>query len=229
MDEMKYQCRSEGPGSRALRDGVRVYLEGGLSGLAGELRDVADQPNNNIGTRRTRALEGSQVVPKWKRMEKLKSHDSLQAFAEIERLIGKVYFRFSHLFFHHPRLRDFWWEMAQAKERQASILMAINLVSQNCAVKPETVNGRDGAEKLKGQLKAYLSKGTPAITAEEAFKKALEIESSEIDVISKLGDPETAGRFRGWGFGPEVQIEELKEALRNFGRDSEFLMGIGEL
>ena len=186
MDEMKYQCRSDGYDSRALRDGVPVYLEGGLSGLARELRDVADQPSNNIGARCTRALEGSQVISKWKRMEKLKGHDSLMAFAEIERLIGKIYFRFSHLFFHHPSLRDFWWEMGMAKERQAAILTAIKVASQNCAGNSETGIDCDGTEKLKGQLRAYLSKGTPAITAEEAFTKALEIENSETGMISKL-------------------------------------------
>ena len=186
MDGMKYQCRSDGHGSRALRDGVPVYLEGGLSGLANELRDVADQPSNDIGARDTRVLEGSQVFSEWKRMENLESHDSLRAFVEIERLIGKIYFRFSHLFLHHSTLRDFWWEMGMVKERQAAILMAIKVASQNCAGNSETGIGCDGTEKLKGQLRAYLSKGTPAITAEEAFTKALEIEDSETGMISKL-------------------------------------------
>jgi hypothetical protein len=126
------------------------------------------------------------VVSKWKRIEKLKGHDLLMAFAEIKRLTSKVYFRFSHLFLNHPSLRDFWWEMGMVKERQAAILIAIKVACQNCAGTSETGIGCDGTEKLKGQLKAYLSKGTPAITAEEAFTKALEIEDSETGMISKL-------------------------------------------
>jgi hypothetical protein len=168
-------------------------------------------------------LEGSQVFSQWKRMEKLKGHDSLTAFAEVERLTSKVYFRFSHLFLQHPSLRDFWWEMGMAKERHAAILMAITVASQNCAGNSETGVGRDGANWLKGELKVYLSKGTPAITVEDAFRKALEIESSEVDVISKLGSAETAGDFRSWAFRPAIQIEQFKMALRNFRRHPEFL------
>ncbi len=193
MDEMKYQCRSDGHGSRALRNEVPVYLEGGLSGLARELRDITDQSSENIGSYCRQALEGSEVAFGWQHMEKLKKHDSLQAFAEIERLTSKVYFRFSHLFLNHPSLRDFWWEMGMVKERQAAILMAIKVACQNCAGKSETGTGREGATCLKEQLTAYLSKGTPAITVEEAFRKALEIESFEINVILKLVNSETGG------------------------------------
>jgi hypothetical protein len=39
--------------------------------------------------------------------------DPLLQFAEIERLVSKIYFRFSHLFLANPELRDFWWEMAK--------------------------------------------------------------------------------------------------------------------
>ena len=39
--------------------------------------------------------------------------DTLLTFAEIERLVAKIYFRFSHMFLADPALRDFWWEMAR--------------------------------------------------------------------------------------------------------------------
>jgi hypothetical protein len=39
----------------------------------------------------------------------------LERFAEIERLVSKIYFRFSHLFMADPAIRDFWWEMAREK------------------------------------------------------------------------------------------------------------------
>ncbi len=189
--KMEYQCRSDGHGSRALRDGAPVYLEGGLSGLARELRDVADQPSNSIGARRTRALEGSQVVSKWKRMEKLKGQDSLQALAEIERLTSKVYFRFSHLFLHHPSLRDLWWEMAMEKERHACILTVMSAVVKNDPDADDPSVSREKTDQLRERLTLYLRRGTPTITPEEAFRIALEIEASEIDVtcseLLKLG------------------------------------------
>jgi hypothetical protein len=50
--------------------------------------------------------------------------DPLVRFAEIERLVSKIYFRFSHLFLPHPELRDFWWEMAKEEEQHACILNA---------------------------------------------------------------------------------------------------------
>ena len=42
--------------------------------------------------------------------------DPLIQFAEIERLVSKIYFCFSHLFFAALKLRDFWWEMAKEEE-----------------------------------------------------------------------------------------------------------------
>ncbi|MBI2365389.1 MAG: hypothetical protein HYV01_10360 [Deltaproteobacteria bacterium] len=166
--------------------GWRDVLNDGFLGTAGDLRAVAGPPSENTGSHGGQALDGSKVTSGWNHVEKLESHDSLRAFVEIERLIGKIYFRFSHLFLHHSTLRDFWWEMGMAKERQAAILTAIKVASQNCAGNSETGIGCDGTEKLKGQLKAYLSKGTPAITTEEAFTKALEIEDSEKGMLSKF-------------------------------------------
>ncbi len=37
--------------------------------------------------------------------------DPLSCFAGIERLVSKIYFRFSHLFLHNTELKDFWCEM----------------------------------------------------------------------------------------------------------------------
>jgi len=192
--KMEYQCWSDGHGSRALRDGASVYLEGGLSGLARELRELADQPSNSIGARRTRAIEGSQVISKWKRTEKLKGHDSLMAFAEIERLTSKVYFRFSHLFLHHPMLRDFWWEMAMEKERRACNLTVMSAVVKNDPDADDPGLSREKTDQLRERLTSYLRKGTPTIAPEEAFRIALEIEASEMDMMcSEPLKPEVAG------------------------------------
>ena len=56
--------------------------------------------------------------------------DSLTRFPEIERLVSKIYFRFSHLFLVQPELRDFWWEMAKEEEQHACILHA-------CGARPD--------------------------------------------------------------------------------------------
>ena len=57
--------------------------------------------------------------------------DPLEGFAEIERLVGKIYFRFSHLFLDQPELRDFWWEMARQEEQHALILLACKAFIEN--------------------------------------------------------------------------------------------------
>jgi len=58
--------------------------------------------------------------------------DLLERFAEIERLVSKIYFRFSHLFLHQPELRDFWWEMANEEDQHGSILLACKTILENC-------------------------------------------------------------------------------------------------
>jgi hypothetical protein len=57
--------------------------------------------------------------------------DPLLRFAEIERLVAKIYYRFSHLFLSRSDLRDFWWEMAQEEEQHASILAACQAMIVN--------------------------------------------------------------------------------------------------
>ncbi len=154
--------------------------------------------------------------------------DPLEGFAEIERLVSKVYFRFSHLFLHHPELRDFWWQMAMDEEQHASILLACKEMIENYtdeAVDPSI--SREKADQLKAQITAYLSKGTPSITIEEAFKTALEIETSEIDTIYskllQLGGPKIAKTMENLGVPASVQRQKLKSALRRFCKDPELL------
>jgi hypothetical protein len=43
--------------------------------------------------------------------------------------------------------------------------------------------GRDRADRLHEWLNAFLARGTAALTIEESFRIALEIEGSEIDAI----------------------------------------------
>jgi hypothetical protein len=154
--------------------------------------------------------------------------DPLVRFAELERLVGKIYFRFSHLFLHRPALRDFWWQMAMEEEQHACILLAIRIVIENYleeAMDPGI--SQDKADHLKVRLLAYLRKGTPAITAEEAFRIALEIESSEIDAIYskllQLGGPQMAKMMEQFGVPASVQILKLKSMLRQSSKDPELL------
>lgn len=57
--------------------------------------------------------------------------DPLTRFAEIEWLVSKIYFRFSHLFLGHSELRDFWWKMAKEEEQHGSILSACKAMIEN--------------------------------------------------------------------------------------------------
>lgn len=154
--------------------------------------------------------------------------DPLEGFAEIERLVSKIYFRFSHLFLHHPELRDFWWQMAMEEEQHSNILLACKEMIENYpdeVVDPSI--SREKAGQLKEQIGAYLSKGTPSITVEEAFKVALEIERSELDTIySKLlhlGGPKIAKTMENLGVPASVQRQKLKSALLRFCKDPKLL------
>ena len=158
----------------------------------------------------------------------------LERFAEVERLVSKIYFRFSHLFLHHPELRDFWWEMGVEEEQHASILLACRELIKNYtdeALDPSI--GREKAAELKGRLSVYLNKGTPSIEVEEAFRIALEIESSEIDTIYgkllSLGGPKIAKTMENLGVPASVQRQKLKAALQRFCKDPELLRAAQQL
>lgn len=160
--------------------------------------------------------------------------DPLLRFAEIERLVAKVYFRFSLLFIDQPELRDFWWEMAKQEEQHATILIACKGVIQNYpdeSMDPSIT--REKADRLRSKLDAYLGKATPSIGVDEAFKIALEIESSEIDVIySKLlhlGGPKIAKAMADLGVPASVQRHKLKSALRRFSKNSKLLQAAERL
>lgn len=167
-------------------------------------------------------------------MDSKDSFNPLRRFAEIELLVSKVYFRFSHLFLHHPDLRDFWWQMAKEEEQHSSILLACEQMIENYPdeeVDP-SIN-RQKADHLKAQLKDYLSKGMPSITMEEAFKIALEIEGSEIDAIYgkllHLGGPKIAKTMENLGVPASVQRQKLKSAVARFCKDSELLASASRL
>ncbi|MBI2357318.1 MAG: hypothetical protein HYV04_00100 [Deltaproteobacteria bacterium] len=154
--------------------------------------------------------------------------DPLVRFAEIEGLVAKVYFRFSHLFIDQPEIRDFWWEMAKQEEQHAAILIACKAVIGNYpdeSVDPSIT--RDKADQLRSKLNAYLGKGTPSITVDKAFQVALDIESSEIDAIySKLlhlGGPDVAKTMANLGVPASVQRHKLKAALRRFSKNPKLL------
>ena len=154
--------------------------------------------------------------------------DALISFAVIERLVSKIYFRFSHLFLAQPELRDFWWEMAREEEQHACILQACRAVIENFAeAKLDSTINRDKAQQLTLRLNAFLAQGTPSLTVEEAFGIAVDIESSEIDAIySKLthmGGEAIARTMENLGVPASIQRQKLKLALRRFCSSPELL------
>jgi len=154
--------------------------------------------------------------------------DALLTFAEIERLVAKIYFRFSHMFLADPALRDFWWEMAREEEQHACILQACRAVIENYDEErlDPTVN-RDRADRLQQWLQAFLAQGTASLTVEESFRIALEIESSEIDAIYgkliHLGGEQIARTMENLGVPASIQRQKLKAALRRFCDNPELL------
>lgn len=160
--------------------------------------------------------------------------DPLERFAEVERLVCKVYFRFSHLFLQHRELRDFWWQMAMDEDQHACILLACKEMIQNYtdeAIDPSI--SKEKADQLKARIESYLSEGTRSISVEEAFKIALEIETSEIDTIySKLvylGGPKIGHTMENLGVPASVQRQKLKFALQRFCNDPQLLAASQQL
>ena len=152
--------------------------------------------------------------------------DALERFAGIERLVSKVYFRFSHLFLNHGELRDFWWQMAKEEEQHACILLACKAVVENFQENPVNPDiGKGKAEQLEGQINSYLGKGTPSITVEQSFKIALDIECSELDAIYsellKSCGPEVAKTMEHVGVPASVQRRKLASAVHRFTSDPE--------
>jgi hypothetical protein len=104
-------------------------------------------------------------------MNSEKPFDPLERFAEIERLVSKIYFRFSHLFLSRPELRDFWWEMAKEEEQHACILKACRAVIEN--YEDETLDpniSKEKADALSTRLISFLSQGTPSLAVEDSFR-----------------------------------------------------------
>jgi hypothetical protein len=160
--------------------------------------------------------------------------DPLTRFAEIEWLVAKIYFRFSHLFLHQPELRDFWWQMAKEEEQHGSILSACKALIEN--YDDETLDASISAVKaqqLEGRLLSFLAKGTPSLGVEEAFRIALEIESSELDAIYsklvQLGGPQIGKTLENIGVPASVQRQKLKAALRRFCPNPDLLSAADRL
>ena len=154
--------------------------------------------------------------------------DPLTRFAEIEWLVSKIYFRFSHLFLDQPELRDFWWTMAEEEQQHGFILSACKALIENYdEEKLDPQISREKAEELKKRLLSYLDRGTRALTVEDAFRAALEIEYSEIDAIYskllQLGGPQIAKTMENLGVPASVQRQKLKAALRRFCSNPQLL------
>jgi hypothetical protein len=157
-------------------------------------------------------------------MNSEKPFDPLERFSEVERLVSKIYFRFSHLFLSRPELRDFWWEMAKEEEQHACILNACRAVIEN--YEDETLDpniSKEKADALSTRLISFLSQGTRSLAVEESFRIALDIETSEIDAIYskllQLGGPKIAQTMENLGVPASVQRQKLKVALRKFCSD----------
>jgi hypothetical protein len=160
--------------------------------------------------------------------------DPLLRFAEIERLVSKIYYRFSHLFMADPELRDFWWEMAREEEQHACILQACRAVIENYEDdKLDPRINRAKADELGAWLLAYLERGTPSLGIEEAFRIALEIEGSEIEAIYsqllQLGGPQIAKTMENLGVPASAQRLKLKGFLRRFCSDPQLLESAARL
>jgi len=160
--------------------------------------------------------------------------EPLERFAGIERLTAKVYFRFSHLFLRQADLREFWWQMAMDEEQHASVLLACKTLIENIPREPmdPSIN-QQMAEHFETQLHAYLSKGTQSITVENAFRIAVEMETSELDVIyNKLLQscgPKVAQTMAKFGVPANAHMAKLKSAILHFSMEPKLRAAAEEL
>ncbi len=127
-----------------------------------------------------------------------------------------------------PALRDFWWEMAKEEEQHACILHACRAIIKNYddeALDPSI--SREKAQALSTRLNSFLTEGTRSLSIEEAFRIALDLESSEIDAIYskllQLGGPNIAKTMENLSVPASVQRQKLKAALRHFCTDPALL------
>ena len=160
--------------------------------------------------------------------------DPLLRFAQIEGLVAKIYYRFSHLFLTRPGLRDFWWEMAREEEQHASILSACReLVLNYHDESLDPMISSDSADRVAARLQSFLDQGTPTLAIDDSFRIALEIETSEIDVIYgkllELGGPQIGKTMENLGVPAAVQRQKLKTALRRFCSDPELIQAAERL
>ena len=101
--------------------------------------------------------------------------DPLKRFAEIERLVSRIYYRFSHLFLLQPDLRDFWWDMAREEEQHACILNACSAVIANLdeeKLTPDITAAK--ADELKQRLEQVLIHGMASLSTDESFRIAMD-------------------------------------------------------
>lgn len=160
--------------------------------------------------------------------------DPLERFAEIERLAAKVYFQLSHLFPHHAELREFWWQMAMDEEQHASVLLACKTIVDK--VPRETMNpsvNQQTAGRLEAQLQSYLDEGSRSISVDRAFNIALEMETSELDIIyTQLLEscgPQVAKTMAKFGVAASEQRKKLKTAIFRFSMEPKLRAAAGVL
>ena len=118
--------------------------------------------------------------------------------------------------------------MAKDEEQHACILHACRALIEN--YEDETLDpkiSRDKAVELSLRLNSFLAQGSASLNVEEAFRIALDIESSEIDAIYskllQLGGPQIGKTMENLGVPASVQRQKLKAALRRFCSNPDLL------
>ncbi len=114
--------------------------------------------------------------------------------------------------------------MAMDGKQHASVLLACKTIIGNIPHEPmdPSIN-QQTAGHFEAQLQSYLSKGTQSITVENAFRIAVEMETSELDVIyNKLLQscgPKVAQTMAKFGVPANVQRVKLKAAILRFSME----------
>ena len=155
------------------------------------------------------------------------TENEIMLFSQIteqEQLVSQIYIKFSELF---PEDRDFWWRLAMEEKCHASIGKSIQEIFAPMKLYPkEFLNeSTDKLLKSNNEKKALLDRlaeNPLALTREQAFSAAIEIEDSDVEkifqeIMEKIPETREDKMFQRLNMDTSDHIKKLKKYAEDTG------------
>jgi rubrerythrin len=155
----------------------------------------------------------------------------LAIFSQIvteEQLISEIYMKFSELF---TEDKGFWWALAMEEKAHASIAKSIQNVFVPIKVYPKeltdiSLNTISDSIDSKKEFMEFMEQNPGSLSRLDAFKKAIEIEESDIekiyqDLMEKLPSTKADELFQKLNEDTEGHARKIKEYMRKSGFETE--------